>query len=195
MKKAILTGAVVGIVILALGVTGFAYAQTQNPMNAYLQEETEGTYPYGPGAMGHGGYGRGARGNGFGQGMIGRGAFGEGQGLLHDYMAPALADAFGLTVEELEALHDSGETLWGYTQEQGISQEEFFSLKQAAHTEALNQAVADGVISQEQADWMQDHMGGAAGFGRGTGECHGNFGSGDYGYGMRGSRGGWNTQP
>jgi hypothetical protein len=184
MKKAILTGAIVGIVILALGTAGFAYAQNQNPMSAYFQEESEGTYPYGSGMMGRGGYGR---------GMMGQGAFGEGEGLLHDYMAPALADAFGLTVDELEALHESGETLWDYAQEQGMSQEEFFSTMQAARTVALNQAVADGVITQEQADWMLDHMG--QGFGPGTGGCHGTLGTGNFGFGMRGARGGWNSQP
>jgi hypothetical protein len=186
MKKAILTGAIVGIVVLALGAAGLAYAQTQNPMDAYFQEDTGDAYPYGPGMRGRGGF------NG---GMMGQGIAVDGEGLLHDYMSTALADAFGLSVEDLEALHESGETLWDYAQEQGITQEDFFSLMQSARTEALNQAVADEVITQEQADWMLSHMGGAAGFGTGTGECHRELGSGDFGYGMRGSRGGWNSQP
>jgi predicted DNA-binding protein (UPF0251 family) len=135
---------------------------------------------------------------GFGPGMMGarpggRGFYGEGEGPLHDYMAPAMADAFRLTVEELEALHESGKNLWDYAQEQGISEEEFLALKEAARIEAINQALADGIISQEQADRMLDHM--EQGFGMENEECHGNFGSGVYGPGMHGHGGRWDSQP
>lgn len=186
MKKAILIGAITGIVVLSLGAAGLVYAQTQNPMSAYLQEDTEEAYPYGPGMRGRGGF------NGS---MMGQAWYGDGEGLLHDYMSTALSNAFGLSVEDLEALHDSGETLWDYAQEQGITQDEFFSLMQDARSEALTQAVADEVITQEQADWMLDHMGGAAGYGMGHGDCLRDSGTGDYGYGMRGFRGGRNSQP
>jgi DUF971 family protein len=166
MKKAIMFGAVVGIVILALGVAGFAYARTLSPMRGAFQQDADEAYPYGRGMMD----------SGYGRGMMGQGVYDEREGLLHDYMSQAIADEFGLTVEELDALHDSGETLWDYAQEQGISQDEFFSRMQAARSEALAQAVADEVITQEQADWMLNHMGQGMGGGWGM---RGQFGEGE----------------
>jgi hypothetical protein len=70
-----------------------------------------------------------------------------------------LADALGITVDELTAA------------------------QQAAHEARLAQAVADGTITQEQADLM---LSGEFGMGRGG------FGMGSGGRGMHGGRGGFN---
>lgn len=182
MKKIIISGVIVGMFVLALGAAGLAYAQTQTPPS--------GDTPYGYGMMG----GRGFRG-GFGGGMMGPG--GGAYGPLHEYMFQAMADAFGLTEDELEARHADGETMWDLAEEQGLTAEEFQAKMTEARSEAIDQALADGVLSEEQAEWMLDHMAQMPGAGFGPGGCHGSGvpGSGPAGWG-RGGRGmGWNAQP
>jgi hypothetical protein len=129
------------------------------------------------GQMGQGGFGRGmmgARGlnGGKGFGMMG----GHGQGPLHEYMVAEFAVAFDLTVETLEARLDAGDTMWTIAQEQGFTQEQFRTLMADARTTAINQAVANGIITQEQADWMLERMSQMmeSGFGPGFGPCHDN---------------------
>jgi len=86
----------------------------------------------------------------------------DGTGLLYDYMQKAMAEAVGLSVTAFEARHDAGETFYQIALAEGFTAEEIPALMQAARTNALDAAVKDGVISQEQADWM-----GSRGFGRG----------------------------
>jgi len=98
----------------------------------------------------------------------------DGTGLLHDYMSNAMAQALGLSVEEFEARHDAGETFFDIAFAEGFTAEETPTLMQNARTSALDVAGKDGVITQEQVEWMQSR-----GFGRGgnMGE-NGDFGSG-----------------
>ena len=159
MKKILFVLTIAGVAVLTLGVVGFAYAQAQTPT----------PFPgYGPGMM-DGGYGHG--------GMMGTGVGinpGE-MGALHEYMYPAMAAALGLTPEEFDARHEAGETFWDIAESQGLTSEEAWALMQTARNEALQQAVADGVITQEFADQMlarMDAMHGN-GFGPGSGSCHG----------------------
>jgi len=158
-----LTIAVVAITVAALGVAGYAYAQTQTPPSPI--------YPFG-GMMGRWG--------GYGPGMGGgwNGAYAP----LHQYMVNAFAEALGLTPDELQAKLEAGETMWTIAQAQGLSADEFANLMLEARTRAFNQAVADGVITQAQADWMIQRMQQmqAAGFTPGTCPMHygGEFGPG-----------------
>ena len=99
----------------------------------------------------------------------------DGTGLLHDYMEKAMADAVGLTVDAFEARHDAGETFYQIALAEGFTAEEIPALMQAARANALDAAAKDGVISQEQADWMGSRgfgrggmMGGYGGYGNGT---------------------------
>jgi hypothetical protein len=178
MKKTILIVAAVGIVALMLGgvgYVGYAYAQDDDPDT-----------PFGRGGFGHhGGYGHHG---GFG-GWAGEGEYGP----MHETMEAAIAEALGLTVEDLEAAHEEGKTAWDIAQEQGITEEEFSTLMFDARSAALEQAVADGTITQEQADWMQsrwDEMK-ENGYGPGSGFCDDD--------GHRGGRRApgvhWNSQP
>lgn len=64
------------------------------------------------------------------------------------------AQALGMTVEELQAAREEGKFFPELIKAQGLSQEEFQSAMQAAYEEAINQAVADGVITQAQADLL-----------------------------------------
>lgn len=163
MKKYLLIGVLVAGVALALGAAGLAYAQTPAPPSP------------GDGAGGRGGF----------SGMGWRHSGGEGP--LHEYMMEAFAEALGLSVEELEERRAAGETLWQIAQSQGLSQEAFAEMWQEARAAALQAAVADGVISQEQADWMIQRMAQrqGAGFGPGSAACEGSPMGGRRGPGRR----------
>jgi len=87
-----------------------------------------------------------------------RGGPGNGTGILHDYMVEAFADALGLTTEELEARLATGETLAVVAADLGVPADEFPALWLEARQSALEAAVADGVITAEQADWMLSRM-------------------------------------
>lgn len=84
---------------------------------------------------------------------------GQYKGILQDGVLTYYAETLGLSVEELNAQLAAGETLYSLAAAAGYTQEEFIALKVAARTAALAQAVADGVITQEQADWLSSHQG------------------------------------
>ncbi len=183
MKKILLVGAIVLVALAALGVAGFAYAQSQTPPTP--------EFPFGPDAEGwHGGR----------RGMMGAwragGAWEDGiHGPMHEYMLNAIAEALGLEPQELQVYHDEGKTPWDVAQEQGLSEEEFRELMFEARKKALEQAAADGVITQEQADWMLERMNQMWEYGPGFGPCHG--GGGTFGGRPGGGPGGgrWSPQP
>ena len=148
MKKVLIVGAIFVVAVAALAIGGFAYAQSQNPPRPEV--------PYGPGMMQGwmSEYGPGMM-NGQAQGfMHGRGgAFGRGAfGQLKEYMDTALAEAFGLTVDELQSTRQEGKTLWDIAKEQGLTVAEYQEKMTQARDKALELAVADGAITQEQAD-------------------------------------------
>jgi len=174
MKKGLLIGALVGIVVSALVMAGYAFAQTPTPVPQF---------PFGQGMMG--GRQRG------GMGMMG-GARTNGQyGPMHEYMEKAFAEALGIPQADLETALASGKTMWQVAQEKGLTQEQFQKAMLDARTSAFKQMVADGVLTQAQADWMlgrmQTMMGQGGGF-TGQGGCPGMGGS--FGPGSR-----WNTPP
>jgi hypothetical protein len=70
-----------------------------------------------------------------------------------------LAEALGMTVEDLQAAYQEGETLTDLLNENGLDAETARDKVQEAYAAALAQAVEDGVITQEQADEMQNGMG------------------------------------
>lgn len=179
MKKVVLIAVVAFVVLAALGVAGYAYAQTPTPP----------TNPYGPGSA----YGRGGGMMGdFRGGMMGGWRSAQGYGPMHEYMVAAMAEALGMTVDELNTELAAGKTMWLIAQEKGFTLEEFQTLMLEARQKALAQMVADGVITQDQADWMLNHMqgmwGGAGGYG-----CPGMGGFGRGGFGRGGGR--WNNPP
>jgi ribosomal protein S20 len=65
-----------------------------------------------------------------------------------------LAKALGMSVEDLQAAYADGETLTTLMSEKGLDAATVREKLQTAYTEALAQAVKDGVITQEQADEM-----------------------------------------
>ncbi|MBG7609965.1 MAG: hypothetical protein IZT55_03775 [Anaerolineae bacterium] len=77
---------------------------------------------------------------------------------ISSYMHAAIADILAISVEELDALHESGETLQTLLEARGLTLEEFGTLKSEARESAVAAALADGVITQEQADLILDRL-------------------------------------
>ncbi len=102
-------------------------------------------------------------------GRMGRGLRGDGR--LHDYFLNALAEGLGITRAELEEKLDEGETLLSIARDKGLDDEEIRDLWQQANEKALDAAVADGVITDAQAEWLRQRWSGPAfgmpGLGRG----------------------------
>jgi len=86
---------------------------------------------------------------------FGRGLFGE--GLLHDEMMTVLAGELGLTVDDLNTKLEAGETIADLASDKGMTVVEFRQMMLDARTEALDLAVKNGTLTQEQVDWMKSH--------------------------------------
>jgi hypothetical protein len=117
------------------------------------------------------GRGGGHRGGGFGCGMFG--GF-VGQWTTFD----TIADTLGLTPVELFTELHGGKTLEEVAEAQGVEMEALQDALKAAQEDAMRQrieqAVEDGTISQEQADWMLEGLDkGFAPMGRGFGHDRG----------------------
>jgi hypothetical protein len=86
---------------------------------------------------------------------------------LASYLDPKalMAEALGLSVEDLEAALAEGKTMRDLVDESGLDAATLREKMQAAHEAAIAQAVADGVITQEQADELADRGLGMRGFG------------------------------
>lgn len=80
--------------------------------------------------------------------------------VMHSVMIQSFAEKLNLAAETLEARIAAGETMWQIAEAEGLSLEEFTTVMSEARTQALADAVAQGLITQEQADWMSTRMGG-----------------------------------
>ena len=94
-------------------------------------------------------------------------------GALSDLIHENLAAALGITPEELTARLDSGETFSEIALSLGFDQTSVMDMMIQARADALVQAVADGLITQEQADWLASRGNQQAASGNGTGTCDG----------------------
>ena len=141
---------ITAIVVLALGVlgAGVAFAQGQQPPRM--------SDAYGQGShMG----GRGMRGS---QG---------GYGIMHDYVEQALADELGIAESQVEDALASGTTMYQFVLDNGVAEADLPAFMSDVHQVAFDKAVADGVMTQEQADWMQERMQGMYTEGSDFGGC------------------------
>ena len=66
--------------------------------------------------------------------------------------AEALADTLGISVEDLTAAREAGQTPAEIAEENGVSRDELVSSLVAERQASLDQAVADGDLTQEEAD-------------------------------------------
>lgn len=176
------------VALLVVG-GGIAFAQSTQPGWGWSMGG------YGPGMMGNG-YGMMSGNSGYG--MMGDFAQNGGDygwmqnmhqwmttsGGMHPFVWNGLADALGLTPDELNAELASGKALAQIAETQGISQEQLAAVLETSVKAGLDKAVADGVLTRARADqmlshmsrrfeWMISHMGTGMGFG--PGNCHGNF--------------------
>lgn len=180
MNKKLLVVVGLSVLVGSLVFAGLAFAQTATPpepgqgygpgqgrglgmmgggrsrMGAWTQGYT-GTVPMGPGVM---------RG-----GMMGGRFTADGAGPLHEYMLDAFAQALDLTRADLDEQLAAGQTMYDIAVARGLTQEEFFATMQTARAAALEQAVAEGVITKGQADWMGTMRGRMHGGAGGPGAC------------------------
>jgi hypothetical protein len=127
---------------------------------------------------------------------------GTGTGYLHDEMVTVYAEALGLSADELDARLDAGETLAQVAYSTGMTADEFRDMVVSLREKAINLALKNGTITQEQADWMLSRWNGqnagngngrGAGMGAGRGAGMGG-GRGAFG-GNAGTGSGWNANP
>lgn len=154
MKKLVLSLVIVAVIAVAFGTASSVYAQSTTP-----QAPVTGS-----------GYGMGTVGRGVRGGMMGQTAgIGTQDGLLHDEMIAVYTDKLGISVDDLNARLSDGETLSQIAISEGLTIDEFIALRTDVRSQVIAAAVADGTLTQDQADWMTTRgVGGTAG-GRGMG--------------------------
>ena len=77
---------------------------------------------------------------------------------MHETMMAAFAAELGLTVEEIEAAIAEGKTMYDLAAENGITEESFYSIMLAARQAGFDEGAAQGLFSQERADWMSQRQ-------------------------------------
>jgi hypothetical protein len=161
MNKFVLSSVVLAVLAIALGTTGFVYAQSPTP-----QTPVPGT-GYSQGMMnGQGNRGRMSIAPASGAGMN-QNAAGTQDGLLHDAMMAVYAEKLGITVEDLNTRLVNGETMAQIASSKGLTADQFSALMVAARSQAIDLAVKNGTLTQAQADWMKQHGVAIANGGRG----------------------------
>jgi hypothetical protein len=88
---------------------------------------------------------------------------------MHEYVEKALAAKLGLTEDQVEDQLAAGNSMYQVALDNGINQEDLANFMNEVHREAFASAVQDGVMTQEQADWMLQRMQNRGGYG--TGNC------------------------
>ena len=121
--------------------------------------------------------------NAAGQGL---GAMAVDEAALH----AAIANALGMDIADFEAAIAAGKTPYILAQELGVDYATVQAAMNEAHEEALQQSVANGLISQEQANWILSRRGGQGRQGSGmnsnqSSTSGGRMGHGGGGYGSQ----------
>lgn len=158
MKKLVIGLAAAAVLAVVLGTAGWVYAQAPRPGSGN---------GYG-GMMG----GFGGRGGMMGQ----RGNAGTQYGFMHDDMITAFAQKLGLSADEVNARLAKGETMAQIAASKGFGVDQFQALMTEARSQALDQAVKEGQVTQAQADWMKQRGAGMMAGGRGMRGGTGNSG-------------------
>ena len=112
---------------------------------------------------------------------------------LHNEMILAVADAAGLTIDDIETRIEDGERLVDIADDAGLSGEAFFQLMTDVRKSVLDRALEDGVISEAQYDRLLQRMDEGQRPYRGEFPCHPYGGEPAYPFGGRGRgrMGGW----
>jgi hypothetical protein len=141
---------IAGLVVLGLASLGggaaFAYSQAQSIPEEGAVLVTGGERPEGGLGAWPGWSGRGMR-------QMGRlGGIGTEAGARRDLGFYAFAQALGLPAEELQSRLVEGETLADIAEEKGMTMEQLRTAAREAIPGVLEDFVADGVMTQQQAD-------------------------------------------
>ena len=113
-----------------------------------------------------------------------RGAKGYLHSVLQEYVDAAVADILGVSVEDLQAARENG-TVADLLDAAGLTPDEVRTALDEAAPSIVEQALADGVLTQAQADFILEN--GLRGFGGfGPGGCGGPGGRGPHGGGPGG---------
>ena len=147
MNKMIKVFLIAVTIVIAFGAVGSVYAQGGGP----IANAAPGGQSFGNGFRG----GNGERLNqyqGSGPGTM--------DGVLHEVYMTAYAEALGIEVEDLEARIAAGETMSEIALSLGFTIEDFRDLRMEIRTSVIEQALADGTLTQEQADWMKTRSAG-----------------------------------
>jgi hypothetical protein len=87
---------------------------------------------------------------------------GNGVGMMGSYFAGTnvtiIADALGITQDELQTALNSGKTISDLAEEKGVSVDSLVDTIIQSRKVDLEQAVTDGKITQEQMDYMLENM-------------------------------------
>lgn len=185
LKKVLIIAATATLALVIFG-AGFAFAQNSVASAAAFPSWNAqgGTFP--GGMMG----GRWADGD-----MMG--GYG-GYGAMHNYVEQALAAKLNLTEAQIDEQEAVGKTFSQIALDNGVAEADLTAFFTEIHTAAFDKAVADGVLTREQADLMLQNMA-ANGFDQ---ACPVNGAQPQDGSGYRHGRGGmmgggyrWNVTP
>jgi len=137
MNKIVKGIVILAVVAVALGSAGAVFAQT-SPNSGAPSADARG---------GRDGFGRGG-------GLMDRDMRLNLDGVLHDALLAAYAEALGLPVDEIEARLEDGETMADIAISTGLTVDEFKALMDAVLQQVVDQAVEDGLLTEEQAEWF-----------------------------------------
>jgi hypothetical protein len=157
MKKLVIALTVAAVAVLVLVAAGVAYAQSNGPSD---------DNDFGFGMMGR-------RGHLFNQEKVG------GDEVLHDEMVAAFAAKLGISATDLETRLANGETMAEIADSLGFSLEDFRAIMLETRNLAIDQALAAGELTEEQAEWMKERSSRMMGQGAGGRGRMGGRGSGD----------------
>ena len=110
-------------------------------------------------------------------------------GWMHDYVEQAIAVKLGLTEKQVEDQFAAGKPMYQIALDNGVKQEDLANFMNEVHKDAFDQAVKDGVMTQERADWMLQRMQNMYQNGTGPGNCPMHNGQGAQFGGGRGTGG------
>lgn len=99
--------------------------------------------------------GRGIMGMGLGAGSC-LSPFGNVTSLYHEIMEEALAETFGVSEQDIEALYGTPRSIWDLAQDQGYTLGEAWEMYKQAQQDAIDRALEEGLISEDVAEALRD---------------------------------------
>ena len=137
MKNFVKSVVILAVLVVAFGSAGAVFAQSPEAVSVPSE------------------YARGGRGgSGGGTGWMGQEMNLELEGILHDALVAAFADALDLPVEEINARLEDEETMAEIAISTGMTLDEFQTLMDEVLQQAVDQAVEDGLLTEAQAEWF-----------------------------------------